>query len=416
MSKCISIFRSPITLLSFVFIFGCQSKLKTNSTEMNYEKGTFGYDKVFLQKHFKNTIILENTIGGQAIIVSPELQGRVMTSTLGGDTGISFGWINYDLIESQIINPQMNAFGGEERFWLGPEGGQYGLYFPKADGFDFADWVVPPVIDIEPFEVVNKSENSVLFKKNTILSNYSGTTFEIEINREVILSSQDDIFQRLGLKQENISAVAYQTKNTVRNLGDLPWTEKTGAISIWLLCMFNPSPQAVVVLPIVQGKDDVLGPRVNDNYFGKISEDRLKITDKTIFFKADGKSRGKIGISPQRAEIFSGSYDGDNQILTILEINQPNSTDKYVNSAWEIQQNPFSGDVINSYNDGPLENGDQLGPFYELESSSPALLLNPNESHQHIQHIYHFSGSVEVLSEISQKLLGVSITEIKETF
>ena len=45
---------------------------------------------------------------------------------------------------------------------------------------------------------------------------------------------------------------------------------------------------------------------------------------------------------------------------------------EYVNSLWEIQDEPFRGDVVNSYNDGKLEDGTQLGPFYELESSSPA--------------------------------------------
>ena len=50
-----------------------------------------------------------------------------------------------------------------------------------------------------------------------------------------------------------------------------------------------------------------------------------------------------------------GSYDATNKVLTILEIAPPKSTDSYVNSAWELQENPYSGDVLNSYNDGKLE-------------------------------------------------------------
>ena len=30
----------------------------------------------------------------------------------------------------------MNVFGGEDRFWLGPEGGQFALYFKAGDPFD----------------------------------------------------------------------------------------------------------------------------------------------------------------------------------------------------------------------------------------------------------------------------------------
>ncbi|MBI9063340.1 MAG: hypothetical protein JEZ14_15265, partial [Marinilabiliaceae bacterium] len=62
------------------------------------KKGTFGYDKQFLNKHLQ-TIELKN--GDAALVIVPEFQGRVMTSSCEGDEGFSFGWINYDLISSQ---------------------------------------------------------------------------------------------------------------------------------------------------------------------------------------------------------------------------------------------------------------------------------------------------------------------------
>ncbi|MBJ6369559.1 hypothetical protein JF259_15840 [Snuella sp. CAU 1569] len=200
--------------------------------------------------------------------------------------------------------------------------------------------------------------------------------------------------------------------NEVKNTGNFAWTENTGTVSIWLLCMLNPSPKVTVVAPIRSGEESKLGTRVNDNYFGKISEDRLKTTDDAVFFKADSKSRGKIGISSKRATKYIGSYDAENGILTILEMAQPKVDDKYVNSAWEIQEDPFSGDAINSYNDGPLENGGQLGPFYELESSSPALFLKAGEHFEHVQRMYHFKGNQTVLNSISKKLLSVSLEAI----
>jgi hypothetical protein len=36
-----------------------------------------------------------------------------------------FGWINRKLIASRKIQPHINVFGGEDRFWIGPEGGQF---------------------------------------------------------------------------------------------------------------------------------------------------------------------------------------------------------------------------------------------------------------------------------------------------
>src|SRR5436309_3173320 len=70
------------------------------------------------------------------IVVCPELQGRVMTSTATGMGGLSFGWINRDLISSGGKRPHINAYGGEDRFWLGPEGGQFSIFFAKGDPQD----------------------------------------------------------------------------------------------------------------------------------------------------------------------------------------------------------------------------------------------------------------------------------------
>ena len=370
--------------------------------------------KKFLESAYKNTVVLEN--GASAILVSPELQGRVMTSTLDGNKGTSFGWINHDVIASGQFNEQFNALGGEERFWLGPEGGQFSLYFPQNAPFDFKNWKVPAVIDSKPFDMVSRSDTKAVFNKKTALVNYSGFAFELDITRIVELLSKEAIQGHLNLDRTDYKAVAYKTSNKLKNVGNQAWTKETGALSIWLLCMLNPSPEVTVVAPIKEGDVSVLGAAVNDNYFGKIASDRLKATDKTVFFKADGRSRGKIGITPKRATKFIGSYDAENNLLTLLEIDKPKATDPYVNSAWEIQEDPFSGDVINSYNDGPLEDGGQLGPFYELESSSPALFLGPEESYTHVQKMYHFSGTKEALDAISIKTIGVPLDEIERVF
>ncbi len=87
-----------------------------------------------------------------------------------------------------------------------------------------------------------------------------------------------------------------------------------------------------------------------------------------------------------------------------------------MNSKWEIQKDPFSGDAINAYNDGPVEDGTQMGPFYELESSSPAAGLKPGEKMTHSQRIFHFTGTEAELSSITEKIFGVSLNDIAAKF
>jgi hypothetical protein len=178
--------------------------------------------------------------------------------------------------------------------------------------------------------------------------------------------------------------------------------------------MFSPSPETTVVIPFNAGDEAVLGSKVNDEYFGKVPADRLVVKDDVLFYKGDGKQRGKIGLSAKRAKPIFGSYDATNNVLTIVQYTKPRGATNYVNSMWKMQEDPYNGDVVNSYNDGPLEGGQkQLGPFYELETSSPALELGPNESGLHIHRVFHLVGPEDKLGKIAQATLGVKLEEIK---
>ena len=88
-----------------------------------------------------------------------------MTSSASGNEGKSFGWINYKLIESGIVNGQFNPYGGEERLWFGPEGGPFSIYFQKGKEQVFANWQVPKEIDTKPFEIVSQTLGSISFRK-----------------------------------------------------------------------------------------------------------------------------------------------------------------------------------------------------------------------------------------------------------
>ncbi|MCK4629060.1 MAG: hypothetical protein KAT56_08645, partial [Sedimentisphaerales bacterium] len=133
-----------------------------------------------------------------------------------------------------------------------------------------------------------------------------------------------------------------------------------------------------------------------------------------IFFSGDGRYRSKIGLSPQRAGAILGSYDGINRVLTIIQYNKPEQATDYVNSMWELQDEPYKGDVVNSYNDGPAEPGaEPFGPFYELETSSRAAELKVEQSISHTHRTFHFQGSQSELDPVAESLLGVTIAQIK---
>jgi Family of unknown function (DUF6786) len=57
-----------------------------------------------------------------------------------------------------------------------------------------------------------------------------------------------------------------------------------------------------------------------------------------------------------------------------------------------------------------------MGPFYELESSSPAANLKPGQSLTHIHQTFHFQGNEDALNAITLKIFGISLKEIKSAF
>jgi len=389
---------------SRIFLMFCSTCIILISCSKNHPHGTFGYDLNFLKK-YQEVITLKENDNQSQIIVIPEYQGRVMTSTSNGLDGNSYGWLNYELIASETLEEHINAFGGEDRFWMGPEGGQYSIYFKKGSDFTFENWFTPKEIDSESFEVVAQSDKHVTFSRKMKLVNYQNYQFDIDVNREIQILGKGQIENELDIALDGVDFVAYQSDNEIVNTRNDAWSKDTGLLSIWILGMYTPSNNTTV---IISYKDSL---ELNTSYFGEIPSERLTTTDKHVMFKGDGTHRFKLGLPPQNIVPIIGSYDADNQMLTIVSYSFEGDT-TYVNSLWKIQDNPYAGDVVNSYNDGPLENGDQMGPFYELESSSSTRELNPGESIRHIHKTFHFQGSLEDLNQISLKTLGKDLNDL----
>lgn len=409
-----------LILIISILVLACSSQntgkeqtLNSDTTEV-FSSGTYGYDLDFLKAHKLDVIELKDKSSDASLIIIPKLQGRVMTSSAAGKAGKSFGWINYRLFESGEASKQFNPYGGEERFWLGPEGGPFSLYFPEGKEQVFENWMVPSVLDTEGFDVLSSDDQHVTLVKNTLLKNASGNEFEIGIERTVSILARDTLSELLNVNlPADLDIVAYESVNTIKNNGDQIWRKATGLPSVWMLCMFNPSPSTTVFIPY---REDAEGTVVNDEYFGKVPSDRLQVDKRIIYFKIDGKLRSKIGLPPERAKGICGSYDMEQEILTLLWCSIPESPQEYVNSKWGKQENPYLGDVINSYNDGPVEGGSVMGPFYEIETSSPAAGLEPGESLSHSQRIIHMQGSAVELAWVVKNLAHLDLLNLEEKF
>jgi Family of unknown function (DUF6786) len=373
--------------------------------------GRFGSDLAFLREH--GEVILLTDQSGAQVAVAPGYQGRVMTSTTGGSDAPSFGWLGRTAIAMRQRVPHMNVFGGEDRFWLGPEGGHYGLYFKPGDPFDFEHWQVPEPLDWGAWDVASRSATTVRFLERMTLENHSRTRIDLEVDRTVRLLTSADISSHL---RESLGAsvrgVAFESSNSVTNSGSSRWLPESGLVSVWILGMFNPSTDTTIAIPFAPGPESALGPVVNDAYFGKVPADRLIVKDSVILFRGDGQYRSKIGLSPSRALSIAGSYNASEQVLTLVQYTR-SSADRYVNSMWETQKEPYKGDVINSYNDGPPAPGQPpLGPFYELETSSPALDLAPGQRYTHVHRTFHLVGPPSELDRIARATLGMGLDGI----
>lgn len=386
-----------LTVISFLSI-NCSS-IKTNKSKK------FKEDVSFVQK-YQNTITLKNRTS--AILIVPSYEARVMTSTTNSDSSFSNGYLDYDFIKSNSIKKGGNAYGGEDRLWLGPLGSKYTLFY---DGKDIKgeNWFIPKAIDAEPYEQLSLTGTSVHFRKNTNLKNNIGTIFNISIDRKIKIFSKSEIENQLHINLPlTISSVGFQSKNIITNLGD-DWVEKEGIIAPWVLGMFKGNKKSVTVFPIKNAQDKNIDIR---KYLNSFSEERMKIKDSALFFKTDGLFRSKIGVPKQHAKSIIGNYDAKNSILTIVTFSF-NHHDNFLSSVEKEIDKLYDGDVVNSYNNSGKESSPT---FFELESAASGKILKSGKTNTHIHNTFHFEGDETALSSLSKQLLGCNLNIIKSRF
>jgi hypothetical protein len=394
----------------------------TAAMDARGEPMSYGEARSFLAKY---TDFVELTDGsGARVAIAPQWQGRVMTSTADGMEGISFGFIHREFIEKQQPDPRFNNYGGEDRMWLSPEGGQFSLWFKPGAEQKFDNWYTPAALDKGEWKVVSgPGDPFYRMRQHMELENASATKLTLDVTRTVRLLNAEDVKRLFGdaaaaaLADPGVKKVGYETINTIANQGP-PLTKEKGLVSIWMLGMYNVSPQTVVIVPYKPGDESQLGPVVKSDYFGSVPPERLKTLPEAILFRADAQYRAKIGVSQRRAKNVLGSIDFANNVLTLVEFTMPEDPTQhdYMNNMWELpQEKPYVGDVVNSYNDGPTGPGQPgLGPFYEIESLSPAKPLGSGESLTHQHRTLHIQADLPTLNKLAEGILGIGLEKVRQ--
>lgn len=367
------------------------------------EQGTFANDLEILA-NLDDLTLLEN---GQAMIaVSPVCQGRVFTSTSGGMNGRSLGYFNRELIGEGDYKNKMSSLCGEGRMWFGPEIGKFSIFFDPGMEQVAENIRISPDLDKLEFELLDQTESSVTSGNSMKIRNAAGYIFNIYARRQISLKSIAEIEHDLGISlDENVSTVAFSAGTRIRNEGERQWKKETGLLSIWELGCMLPSEEAVVIIPVKGNFDSATV------YFTPVDESRIRIKDGLVFYRADAGYMNKIGIQPEYCREVFGSYSPELNLLSIVKYSFHHDS-LYVNSLWGHEM-PYRGDVINIFNGEINESLGRNWPFFEFESSSSARELKPGEEMEHMQSIYHFEGDAADLEEISLRVLGVSLDDIR---
>ncbi len=372
----------------------------------------FGLDLAFLEKYADCIVLGEDE---SFVAVSPKLQARVMTSTLSGDDGYSMGWINRNLIASGEKESHGNLYGGEDRFWIGPEGTDHSVFFEKDALFVPDNWKIPQDISSKPWKVKSKNRHQASFEKEISLKNAKGENIKILASREITYITKENAKIILDTEiPETVKMVAFQSVNKITNKGEKPWGEKSGLINLAVVSTFHANKSTYAFLPFNQGSPKDIGSIITDMYNESPIGDRLSVAGDFVRMRMDGSKLGEIFMNPKRTRNILGAYDSDQNLLTIITFVPPPAPAKYIAPYWRRTNDMLDGDAVSIFNNGPANHDTfYADKFFKTSTFSPALALEPQKSQLHIQRTFHFKGSEYELEKIAQKLLGVSMKQLR---
>lgn len=384
-----------LTLLPTLLGLGCASQMDRVRRAVKSQEGPAGV-----------VYALAPTPEAPSSLVAPGLQGRILTSELNG---VLTGYVNLNAIEAGESGKSFHNFGGQDRLWIGPEAGSFGLYFDPGAAINRETWRVPAPLNAGSMEVLNATAQQVELSREMDLVNYLGTSFKVRLTREISTLARDRMEQELGIPfGPDVEAAGIASRNALVNIGETAWKSETGLLNLWILGQFRGGKNTIVIAPF--RSDGGSGPIYNDQYFGSVPAERLTTTANAVIFRADARRESKFGLSPQRTTGVAGSFDPDQNLLIVIKFDVHRNEPLYASFRWDDDPNgPFGGDVFQSYNANATS--DPNGDFYELESVSPCRELGNGEALTHRHATYSFHGPRGQLDAIARGVLGISLAD-----
>jgi hypothetical protein len=229
------------------------------------------------------------------------------------------------------------------------------------------------------------------------LQNHAGTVFEMEASRVIRLLKEDEMLPDAAVGA--LRTVGFESINTLKNVGGAARAADTGLPSLWVIGMFHASDEARAAVVFSPGHANPVR-----SYFGPLPDGFMDVeSGRGASLAVDGRTLAKIGIPPGASPPMIMAYDPAAGVLTLVNYIPPAEPGRYVNSRFETPHDPYDGDVLNVYNEGPASaGGEQLGRFYELETSSPAAALAPGEAITHVHRTLHIEAAPFIIQGLAQ--------------
>ena len=380
----------------------------------------------FLEQTGNEEVLLTGEGQNKVVVVAPSLGGRVLCTGFEGVEGDTDSYILEDKIKKGAAPTGRGAvwsnFGGEERFWLAPEGGKFALFFREGEEQAIANYLIPNSLNSARFGVTAKAEDgtSVTFAAPIQLTNSRGMRFDFQVKRKIEVLQSCPYALGYG---DKLDFVGFESKSWVKNGGRAALSRQTGAVAVWTLGQYPVKDHTVIIVPFRPGPNSELGKPLNTQYFktdvvditkvpkGRSYNDYWTVKDNYALIKANGSIGTKIEMWPQRALGRIASIDLASFSLTIVEFRMYPRLD-YLASYWlPYSGDPFQGAAISIF---VLGKGAGIPLFYELETLSPALFLHPSEEYCHISRTYHLRGEKVSIGEILGRHFNVDLGTLQE--
>jgi hypothetical protein len=330
---------------------------------------------------------LYNQIGGR-IVICPDWNGNVMTSTCDGIDGSSFGLVNVKAIDSGKTDWFYNSYGGEDQLIFLPESGTF-------------------VIDSLPQPSVLRMRRSVRLNAD------HGNDAELDIIRTVRLLDRYEIYLIFGnaaaisLDQMDVSFVGFITVNSIVNsaIRSPSWSQP---VSLQIRGMFNSGQSTVAIVPFQPVKESESEFSIDTDFFGSSPHGRLRLlpsatSPTAVLLRADGKYRCQVTASRKRVKPILGALDFREGTLTLIAFDL------------ELPYSDESDQTVRAYNHGPSFPGEaEFAQFYEFNLLSLIHELPHGETQTLHQYTLHINADKRTLTYLAQEVLGVEYEQVYE--